>query len=114
MSLSVNTQHLLATAKVFDQLAADVDTLPKLTADPVATALTGCPVGDALAHSDTAGAHVKDVLKGRFQEISSLLSYTANEYLVTDLANCESLQLDAADRLDAIGDLNDGNANPGK
>lgn len=83
---------------MFDGLADRVDQLPHLYADAMAAAFSAFSIGAALSHCDAASIQAKSVLKGRFQEISSLCDYSANSYSQSDT--------DAAQRIAAIGDLN--------
>lgn len=57
-------------------------------------------VGAALGTADPASRTAKDVLKARFNEFSAVLALSADQYKGTDL--------DAAQRIAALADLNSG------
>ncbi|WP_067533686.1 hypothetical protein [Nocardia crassostreae] len=100
MAFQVNPEGLRLAAGAIALLPKEIDDAPKLGAEPVAKALPGSTVGAALAAADPASRTAKDVLKARFNEFSAVLAHSANEYKGTDL--------DSAQRIAALADLNSG------
>jgi hypothetical protein len=100
MALSVNPEHLISTANSVDGLGKQVDGLPALAADAVATTFRGTNFAEALSGSDPSDTQVRTVLKGRLSELSRLLRYSAEHYTGTDR--------NTAARIAALGDLNSG------
>ncbi|MEU2034948.1 hypothetical protein [Nocardia amamiensis] len=97
---------LRAAAGALALLPTQIDNAPHLGAGPVADKLKGLSVGAELAKSDPASKLAKDVLKARFNEFSALLALSADTFNGTDL--------DAAQRIAAVADLNSGDPRGGR
>ncbi|MGV9675278.1 hypothetical protein ACWDSJ_08360 [Nocardia sp. NPDC003482] len=106
MGFAVNPDGLRAAAGALALSTADVDNAPKLGAAPVAGRLAGLAVGLELGKSDAASQQAKDVLKARLNQFAALLLVSADTFAGTDL--------DAAQRLAAVADLNSGDPHGGK
>ncbi|MFE3322016.1 hypothetical protein [Nocardia sp. NPDC059195] len=106
MSFEVNPDQLRTAAGTLSLLTDEIDRAPHLGAEPVAGNVAGGQVGAELGHSDALSKLAKDVLRARFSEFATLLAYSADTYVGTDL--------DAARRLAAVADLNSGNPYEGR
>lgn len=105
MTLRVDPEGLRAAAGFVAELAPRIGAAPHLGAKPEADKLASSNVGAALANSDTCSKQAKDTIKARFDEFSSLLALSAETYAGTDM--------DAANRLASLGDLNSGETHGG-
>ncbi|MBO0853531.1 MAG: hypothetical protein J2P18_07170 [Nocardia sp.] len=106
MAFRVDPDGLRAAAGALAQLPTEIDSAPQLAAEPVANVLKGLAVGAELDKSDPASRQAKDVLKARFNEFAAVLELSADSFHGTDL--------EAAQRLAAIPDLNSGDPHGGK
>ncbi|MFJ4651573.1 type VII secretion target [Nocardia sp. NPDC088792] len=78
----------------------DVKSTPHLNASRGVDGMKGSAIAAALGGADPASSMAKQVLGGRFQQFSKALSTAAKTFHDSDVQ--------AADRLWAIGDLNSG------
>ncbi len=106
MVFQVNPDGLRAAAGALALLPTDIDNAPKLDAESIVKSLAGLSVGVELGKSDPASRQAKDVLKARFNEFSALLVVCADTFHGNDL--------EAAQRIAAVADLNSGDPHPGR
>lgn len=102
MSFEISPDNLRRAAGVLAALPAEIDGAPHLGAGPVAEKLKGSAVGASLGKSDPSSRRAKDVLKARYNQFASLLVLSADTFHGTDL--------DAANRIAAVSDINSGAA----
>ncbi|WP_040806251.1 type VII secretion target [Nocardia concava] len=103
MGLEVTPATLNDAATTVGKLAdnvTDTKVTPHLGASRGVDGLKGSAIAAALGKADPASTVAKQVLSGRFQQFSTALSSSAKTFHDTDT--------DAANRLWAIGELNDG------
>ncbi|MGW4241661.1 type VII secretion target [Nocardia sp. NPDC004722] len=103
MGLKVTPATLTAAADTIGKLAdtvKDTKATPPLGASRGVDGMKGSAIAAALGKADPASTVAKNVLCGRFQQFSSALSTSAKTYHDTDS--------EAAAKLAAIGELNDG------
>ncbi len=105
MTLRVDPEGLRAAAGAVAELAPRINAAAHLGAQPEAGKLASSNVGAAVANSDACSKRAKDTIKARFDEFSSLLALSAETYAGTDM--------DTADRLASLGDLNSGDTHGG-
>jgi len=106
MAFHVDPDGLRAAAGVLALLPTEIDSTPKLEAEPVTSTLQGLSIGTELRNSDPASKQAKDVVKARFDEFSAVLVVSADSFHSTDI--------DAAQRIAAVTDLNSGDPHAGR
>ncbi|WP_405491021.1 type VII secretion target [Nocardia sp. NBC_00511] len=103
MGLKVTPASLTDAANTIGKLQDgmnDAKATPPLGASRGVDGMKGSAIAAALGKADAASSVAKQVLNGRFQQFSQALSTSAKTYHDTDT--------DAATKLWAIGELNDG------
>ncbi|MFI9536813.1 hypothetical protein ACIG56_26630 [Nocardia fusca] len=100
MPLEIDPESLRATAGTLALLPLEIDSAPRLDADPVADSLKATSVGASLSQSNAASTRAKEVLKARYNQFSALLMISADTFNGADE--------DVANRLSAAGDINTG------
>ncbi|MBF6173831.1 hypothetical protein [Nocardia blacklockiae] len=102
MPFEVSPDSLRGAAGVMAALPNEIDQAPPLGAGPEAEKLNGSTVGAALSRSDPLSRRAKDLLKARYNQFAGLLAFSADTFHNTDV--------DAAERIAAVGDINDAGA----
>ncbi|MBF6352804.1 hypothetical protein IU448_27900 [Nocardia flavorosea] len=100
MSVELDPEDLRAAAGTMALLPEQISGAPMLAATAAAEKLKGSSIGVSLNGSDSCSRTAKDVLKARFSQLAALLSFSADNFQGSDM--------DAANRLNSVSDINSG------